>query len=428
MTTPEFHRLDEIDDALLLDAPMDDAAAGGRVEPWRLAAHERLRPAALVRTDPDITRLVQSIALERERFQPWIGDAPATWDEVRGVLKHDADRSRREAAWFAGVPLAMAVEADLQRLMQLRNERAAEVMDDSFPVAALRADELTVLEFMTWCDELEPLTRPAFEQMLAWMHRENGGETLEPWDVAYWLARLEPGPESIRPIGLAKMEEELALPPTPPGAAVPPPGAPDAEGRFEEWAAIGGHFHRRFRPKEPPAAGWTTGPWNEAMKRLVGETMATEPILDRPGTLADRAWIAWRQVYALRRLMAASLFELLAYESPGADLHGLWCEIHEHYLGFPRHPERMWAAEARFVTTPLAGAGLVVGRVMAAQLAERMLETHPHLLTPETGLFLREELWAPGATETAEAGIERVTGRIPDPEAWVRSVTVAPPS
>jgi hypothetical protein len=421
-TAPEAALWRDPDYAALLGSPPDDS-----IEPWRLAVHRRLRPAALVRTDADVARLVGSIEAERRVSAPWIGEAATTWDDVARVLKHDPDRSRREAAWFAAVPLAAAIEPDVQRLMQLRNERAARLQDDSFPVLALAADELTVLEFMTWCDELEPLTRPAFEQMLAWMQRENGGETLEPWDVEYWLARLEPAPDAIRPIGLARMEEDFAFPPTPPGAPASEPAELDAAGRFEHWADLGGRFHRKFRPNDPPAAGWTTGAWNEAMRRLVGESMATEPILDRPGTLADRAWIAWRQVYALRRLMAASLFELLAYESPGADLHGLWCEIHEHYLGFPRHPERLWAAEPRFVSDPLSGAGVVVGCVLAAQLAERMLELHPHLLTPETGLYLRAEVWEPGARETVEAATVRLTGRIPDPDAWVRAVTVASP-
>jgi hypothetical protein len=412
--------------------------AAAEAAPWRVAVHRRRQAAGLVHTDPDIGRLEARIRATARAFEPWIGDRPATWNEVDRVLKHDPDRARREAAWFAAVPLAQEIEPDVQRLMQLRNERARGLLDDDFPAAALAADELTVLEFMTACDELEPLTRPAFEQMLAWLRDRFDGETLEPWDIAYGLARIEPAPGSVRPFGLGAMAEELGVPlvgaefedpVTAQAALAPPPDDPprDAATVFDDWADLGGRLHAMHRPVEPPAAAWTTGTWNEAMRRLLGESMAAEPILDRPGTLADRAWIAWRQVYGLRRLMAASLFELLAYESPGADLHGLWCEIHEHYLGFPRHPERLWAAEPRFVAAPLAGPGLVLGRVIAAQLAEWLATDHKRVITPAAGAVIRRELWEPGARQAGESAVERLTGRIPDPDAYVRATTVASP-
>jgi len=181
----------------------------------------------------------------------------------------------------------------------------------------------------------------------------------------------------------------------------------------ENLGAWGRALHAVHVPAEPLVFQWTSGGFNEAMASLMVKLGTSAAFAERGDIETDAIWHAWQAVWKVRRELAASLFEVLAYESPGSDLHGLWCEIHEHYLGFPRHPERLWAAEERFVTHPLTGPSFLTGRLVAAQL----VEVHSAIAD------IRSTIWGPGAREATEALVERITGRIPDPDAWVRTLS-----
>jgi len=403
----------------------------------RLVLHRHRWPEAVIRTDPEISGLTRELAARMTAFEPWAGDQPASRSQVAELLRTEPDRSAREAAWFADLPLAASIEPDLQRLMGLRNARARTLGGDDFPEMLLPAGELSKLSVLTLGDELEPLTKPLFEAMLTWIRRENGGATLEPWDIDYHLARLEPPvqdvPGSRTEERLNALTRGLGLDPATTGISIHDAGSgsprmiavsiPDdihcflthrdgAPAFMENLAAWGQALHAAHTPASPLAFQWTAGGFNEAMASLMPIMGTAAVVAGRGGLEADTNWRAWQAVWTMRRALASSLFEILAYESPESDLHGLWCEIQEHYLGFPRHPERLWATEERFVTRPLTGSDFLIGPLMGAQLAEALTTT----------VTLSADVWAPGAKETSEALVERVTGRILDPDAWMRGI------
>lgn len=408
----------------------------------RRTLHQRRWTEAVIRTDSDISRLTRDMSARMAAFEPWAGDQPASAARVAEVLRTDSSRSAREGAWFASLPLAASIEPDLQRLMSLRNGRARVLGGDDFPELLLPAGELSKLSVLTLGDELEPLTKPLFEQMLAWIRREHGGATLEPWDIDYHLARLDPsvqdfpggrtgeflnaltgdlgldsaakgisihdaGPDAARMIAVSKPEDIHCF-------LTPRDGVPALMENLDAW---GRALHAAHVPAEPILFQWTTGGFNEAMASLMRNMGTAAAFAERGAVVAETNWRAWQAVWKMRRVLAASLFEVLAYESPESDLHGLWCEIHEHYLGFPRHPERLWVTEERFVTDPLTGSNFLVGSLIGAQLAEA-LASSPDLRS--AGSTLRSDIWTPGARETTEALLTRITGRVLDPDAWVR--------
>ncbi|TPW16835.1 MAG: Uncharacterized protein FD129_600 [bacterium] len=402
----------------------------------RLSLHRRRWPVGLVQTDADVSRLTRELDARISAFEPWAGDQPVSRARVAELLRTEPDRSQREAAWFASLPLAASLETDLQRLMSQRNHRARALGFDDYPEMALPMDESSKLTFLTLGDEIEPLTRPTFEEMLAWMRGQNGGATLEPWDIDYYLARLEPPVESFSGDDterrLMDLTGSLGLDPAELGIVRHDAGAgsartivvsaPDdihcfltrrdgAPALQENLAAWGRALHAAHRPA---AVTWTSGGFNEAMAWLMVELGGR--------SAADATWRSWCSVWAVRRTLASSLFELLAYESPEADLHGLWCEIHEHYLGFPRHPERLWAVGEGYVSSPLSGANLLVGRLIGAQLAETLVGK----AGADRTTSLRA-IWESDARETTEELVLRLTGRIPDPDAWVRTLGVEIP-
>jgi peptidyl-dipeptidase A len=119
------------------------------------------------------------------------------------------------------------------------------------------------------------------------------------------------------------------------------------------------------------------------------------------------------------------LFEILAYDHPALDLHSLYSEIHEHYLGFPRHPEHLWAANILFLTHPLHLPNIIMGRLIAAQLMEALRERWGRDLDrPEVGDFIREQCWRPGASRPWEDIVHWVTGRRLDPDAFLRTLGI----
>lgn len=416
----------------------------------RIDLHRRRWLEAAVRTDPEAARRAAALHDQAMAFRPWLADGPARWADVREALRREPDRARREMAWFAGAPLAESVEADLVRLMTRRNELARSHGFDAFPRLAMEAAELPMLDFLSLCDELEPLTRPVYEQMLGWARETSGLEVLEPWDIEYLLATLEPPAADCPKESFAGAARGLAgawgfdldrLPiavhqaELPFGGMALPVRIPDdvrllvspRDGLLHLEIYIHEHGHALHAAHMRPAVGafeWEPEVFNESIAMLT-EGLGTQRFMaGRPPKPSDAAWRMWRTVLRLRQLMALSVFEILAYEKPEADLHGLWCEVHENYLGHPRHPERLWAAKTMFITHPLYWPNYVAGRLIADQLSTWFFDRFGAVDRPEVGEILRRDLWAPAASTTWEEKLVAVTGRPLDPNGFLKETGI----
>jgi hypothetical protein len=434
------------------DEPVEgrrDAATDAR----RLELHRRRRRDGLIRTDPEVARRVRELQGRYLDFRPFVGDAPASWVDVREALRTEPDAARREALWFAATPLADAVETDVQQLLARRNRLAEAAGFNNFPELVMAAGEFSVLEYLSLGDELEQATRDPYEELLEWIRAEKGETTIEPWDIDYFLARLEPPPAAHPAASFAPRLDRLladwglslaALPirvdesPLPYGGLTLPVSIPDdirvlvqpRDGlvHLESWFHEMGHaLHMAHVRATPRAFEWEAPAWDEAMAFLV-ERAGTAAALAAPAAPVDAPESGdggrghaphgptAREVVRIRRLLAASLFEILAYERPEDDLHGLYSEIHESYLGYPRHPERLWPARALLVTHPVYLPNYVLGRLIAAQLEEGRREP------AEWGARIRDEFWRPGAARPWPERVEALTGRPLDPDAWLRGL------
>ena len=142
-----------------------------------------------------------------------------------------------------------------------------------------------------------------------------------------------------------------------------------------------------------------------------------------------RIWRGWRAVARLRRRISDGLFEMLAYEQPHADLHGLYSEIQEHYLGYSRHPERLWAAVPSFSLRPGHLPAVITGLLVADQVAETLRERHGGALrSPAIADELREAFARPGARVPWETRLADFTGRALDAGATLRRLGADPDS
>lgn len=423
--------------ALLEDAPDGTLAP---LETRRLDIHRRRQLEAIVRTDPEVAALVRSLHGRILDFRPFLADAPAAWVDIREALRTEPDEARREALWFAATPLAESIESDVQQLFAHRNRVAHELDFSGYPELAMAAGEVTVIEYLGLCDEIEGATRDSYETALDWIRERTGRSSIEPWDIDYHLATLDSSPADCPAASFGPRLDELlaswglsraGLPITvidallPYGGLTLPVSIPDdirvivqprdGQAHFESWCHEMGHaLHMAHVRVDSTVFQWDAPAWEEAMAFLLERAAATAAIaVDAPPQAR------WRTIVRLRRLLAASLFEILAYERPEGDLHSLYSEIHESYLGYPRHPERLWSAMPLSVTHPVYLPNYVLGRLVAAQLEE---------LRDEAGSWgrrLRDDLWAPGAVRPWTERVEALTGRPLDPDAFLRGLGIS---
>lgn len=417
----------------------------------RLALHARSITETRVRTDPAIADLTRRLNDRILSFKPRLNGHPGAWADIREVLRRSPDRARREAAWFATAPLADALAPDLVHLFELRNSVSAGLGYPGFTDLAFEVGELSRLEYMSLCDELETLTRPGYQEFLDRAREKTGDGPIEPWDIEFILAGMEPDRAAFPGESFpARMEAVLsgwgidpaALRVTVQSADLPYAGlcltvsVPDdirillnprdgiiyMETFFHEY----GHaLHMAHLDPAEEVFHHEAGCFDEAMGILLERVALRSESARRPWSPDLAQWERWRSIFRMRHLVGSSLFEMLAYDRPEGDLDALHAEIQEHYLGVSPHPGPMWASRALFVTHPLYLPNYVLARLIAGHVLAALRERFGDVLDrPEVGSFLVTHLWRPGAAWPWDEKLIRATGRPLDSSAWLREVGV----
>jgi peptidyl-dipeptidase A len=107
-------------------------------------------------------------------------------------------------------------------------------------------------------------------------------------------------------------------------------------------------------------------------------------------------------------------FERELYRDPDQDLNRLWWQLRERYQGLESPEGRDaadWAAQAHLVVAPVYYHNYLLGRLLASQLHHRLERFGPDpLLRSEAGAWLREQLFAPGASVAWRELVNRATG------------------
>ncbi len=428
----------------------------------RVLARDAL--SAAVRTDPDIDALTRSIEGRVAAFRPWVNGQPARSADVRFLLRSEPDGKLREAAWLARAPLGAELEGDVAALFALRNGAARTHGFAGFAELAFEAAGIERIDYLALCDELEQLTRSRFEESLGQLRELRGGATLEPWDLDYGLDRLAQGAGTVA--GGHNAGRDTRAEPGPAGSTTPPSrlDVADISARFAAiasgWGIDAGRLPVTFHdadpgdgalclPVDPAADIRILGDFRNdaasleaavgALGTAVHHHAAAEqpavfardrsPLPEATGLLAARRIrgdeplrVTAARLYRLRRRIADSLFEILAYEKPAGDLHSLHCEIAEHYLGFPRHPESLWAADGALVSRPLGSVRHVLADVVAADLHAALERTAGSALSVEAGQALRRDVWAPGDSVPWTERLRSLTGGPVDPGALLREL------
>ncbi|MGA2035047.1 MAG: M2 family metallopeptidase [Thermoguttaceae bacterium] len=141
--------------------------------------------------DPELLKQMLAISNAVEKTfstdRPRVDGQELTDNGVRQVLRESRDSRRRQAVWEAGKRVGRAVEADLKRLVKLRNQAARKLGFKDFHVMQLALNEQSQEQVLALFDELDQLTRAPFHaakaEMDADLAKENGVavDDLRPW-------------------------------------------------------------------------------------------------------------------------------------------------------------------------------------------------------------------------------------------------------
>ena len=149
---------------------------------------------------------------------------------------------------------------------------------------------------------------------------------------------------------------------------------------------------------------------------------------------ADVAGVARQAVHEnqlvfMRWCLVMTNFERALYRDPEQDLNSLWWDMVEKYQGVTRPEDRIladWAAKAHLANSPVYYHNYQIGEMASAQMATYVktvvLAGEPpeaFVTNPKVGDYLRNEVFAPGATIAWEAWIQQTTGEPLNPEWFI---------
>lgn len=416
-----------------------------------LDLHRRWVLTTLFETHPDIHPLLQDLRERFAAFRPRVGDREATWGEVRRILREEADRDLREAAWLAAVPFGTAVHDDLLDLVRRRESLARTVLDAGYPHVAYHGLDQERTEVISLLDEFERTTRDAFQRARREIAEAIGVHSVEPWDFAYGVRALQgiedgafPGEAAadavhvqarrwgFEPTELPFRTHRAAAPVSATSVAVEIPAdirliVPEQTG-FEAYsaafAAFGhalshGHvpLRRHFLEQVPVVLREASGRLFAAVTRVPAwveeQTGATAPQIER---FLHARRIA--ELIDLRLRHAHNSFENIVYAHSDQEPTRLFNDVLEQTMGCSPRPVPLWAAESYHCFEPFHQGSRVLGAYAAAQIAAYLGSQHAQWWNDEpVGAWWRETLASRGGAETWTETVSRATGKSLDPDA-----------
>jgi peptidyl-dipeptidase A len=392
-------------------------------------------------------------------------------NDLQDALRDSTDSAVRREAWEASKEIGREVAEPLRELVRRRNAAARALGFEHFYAMELELQEIGEARLFALLDDFRDRTDAPFRRFREEMDRALsarlgvGAEALRPWHWDDFFGQEAPAPggggvdldacfaerdlvalaaEFFRGIGLP-VDEVLAR-----------SDLWEREGKDqhafcedidragdvrvlcnlrpnEKWMAVllhelGHAVYDVFIPRGLPY-----------FLRTVAHTLATEAIAMYMGRLTrDPAWLreaagvelAPEQAADVRAQLRAAMlvsarwilvmayFERELYRDPDrADLNALWWELVER-LQLVRRPEGRdapdWAAKIHFSLSPVYYHNYLLGELMASQISAHARRGVPEGRSiagePRVGAFLRERIFAPGATLEWNALLVHATG------------------
>jgi peptidyl-dipeptidase A len=439
-----------------------------RLQRLRLAYRAKQAPVEIL---DRITSAEAEVQETYSTFRAKFDGHSATDNELEDVLRMSTDCQRVREAWEARKQIGPVVADDLRKLAHLRNEAARANGFADYWHAQLLLDELDPDRLVQTLEAVDRVTRQPFQAMKrdldGHLARRFGidARDLRPWHYGdpffqetpeVFAPRADPlyaehdvvrlAAETYRQLGFTNIDAILSR-----SDLYPRPGKNqhayavdiDREGDVRTFLNVEpnarwmstllhelGHtiyqdgidrtelpFDLRDDPQgfmnegfamfcEQPSANpaWLSG--------MVGldSAKATElgPRLSAQDTASLLAFVRW--------CLTIVHFERAFYADPDRDLNREWWDLEERFQEIPRASGRDapdWAAKVHVATAPVYYHKYLYGRLFSAQLTRKMNADLGGWWEgcPNSGDFIKRELFMPGARYAWPELVERVTGQ-----------------
>src|SRR5262249_26812928 len=150
--------------AIKEDGNIDDPVLARAIDVIYLAYLEKQLDADLLKK---MTKKANDVEQAFNTFRARVDDKEMTDSEVRKVLKDSTDSARRKAVWEASKKAGKVVEADLKKLVRLRNKAAVSLGFKNFHALQLFLNEQDGDNIIKLFDKLDDLTREPFKKAKA---------------------------------------------------------------------------------------------------------------------------------------------------------------------------------------------------------------------------------------------------------------------
>jgi peptidyl-dipeptidase A len=433
-----------------------------------------------------IVGIEKSVENRFNTFRAELDGEQVSDNHIRELLERSDDLELRRRAWEASKQIGAEVADDLLTLVRMRNDAAQSLRFPTYYRMMLECDELDEDELFAILERVDEGTRPLFERYKARLDETLaarfgiGVSELRPWHYADPFFQEAPSAEIdldpwFRDQDIEALSERYfeAV-----GFDVR-----DIMRRSDLYERPGKSQHAfcawidreddiRVLANVTPTEYWMATMLHELghavydqgvdralpyFLRSQAHTLTTEASAMLFGRLTRNA--EWLQAYAgvpeeearsaaaaLERARTATLlvgarwmlvmahFERALYADPEQALDELWWDLVERFQ-LVRRPEGRrapdWAAKVHFSVAPAYYQNYLLGEMTASQLQAHLLDHvvgdgwEGYVRSSDVGRFLRERLYAPGASLDWRAAIERATGRPLDPGPFVRELEKA---
>ncbi len=445
----------------------------------------RLDPAVLA----DIVRREEEIETTFNTFRAELDGRKVTENDIKMMLREETDVPRRKAAWEASKQIGAALRDRIVALVEVRNREARRLGHRDFYAMSLAHQELDETELFGVLDRLktlseEPFTRLKAEIDAALAARYGLAEfTPHPWMYSDpFFQETPPGLARIDLNGVFKDKdiEALTL------RTFADVGLPvdDLFPRSDFYEKDGKCQHAfcmdvdrkgdvRVLCNVKPDAMWMstmlhefghavydryTDPAMPFLLRQPAHIMTTEAIAmlfgrmtHDPGWLHHTAGVSEEEAKKLHADIARALrfsqiifvrwglllvhFEREMYRDPAQDLNALWWRMvaeYQHVTPPPGRDSADWASKIHLSIAPVYYQNYLFGEMTASQLEaaiRKRIGGNGSLATisgqAETGAFLRERIFEPGAAANWQDTLKAATGEPLDPEHFLRQFVYA---
>ncbi len=407
---------------------------------------------------------------------------PTGDNALREILRAGTDVGLRREAWEASKEIGQHVEADVLRLIQLRNQEARRLGFSNYYMMALTLQEENPDTLFALLDDLKRQTDPLWRSYKEKLDTELAAkfeispESLRPWHYSDpFFQEAPPDEANLDRFFRGKDLETLTV------ALFDAIGLDvrDILGRSDLYEREGKSQHAfclrvgRFDDVRVLCNLTDTEWWMGTLLhefghavydkylgkdlpfflREVAHTLTTEAIAMFFGRLSRNAAFLQRYVGATpeeaqamaataaesgrialliftRWVLVMAHFERAMYENPEQDLNSLWWEMVQRYQWINAPDERNapdWAAKLHLALAPVYYQNYLLGEMMASQVLEyirrRILppgsDDEALITAPAVGEYLNQSIFAPGARLPWQELITVATGEPLNPKYFV---------